>query len=135
MKRPTADLPILCVDDDESLRSTLSHGLRTHGYSVIEAVDATHATAIIKEHGHGFLALISDFEMAPGPSGAELIKATYEGHAGIGIYILISGKSESDPGVSRFLSENGAMPLCFLAKPFQLEELLSLLGYQENTGP
>ncbi len=134
MRRSVAGLPILCVDDDENLRSTLSHSLRAYGYSVIEAADAMRAMTIIKEHSHGFLALISDFEMAPGPSGAELIKAIHEGQADVGLYVLISGKSKNDPSVSRFLSESAAMPLFFLAKPFQLEELLSLLGYRENAG-
>lgn len=121
---------ILCVDDDEHLRVTISQSLRSFGYHVIEADNYTRAEMLLRENEHGLLAVVSDYEMAPGPTGADLIREADRRHAKVGVYVLISGKVESDPAIASFLSERIETPRHFLPKPFHIEDLLSLLKHE-----
>jgi two-component system cell cycle sensor histidine kinase/response regulator CckA len=62
---------ILLVDDDWHLRNAAARGLRTRGYTVLEAGDARSALRLLGEHGKSIDLLITDVVM-PGIDGRQL---------------------------------------------------------------
>lgn len=110
---------ILVVDDDDPVRVMLARLLRTQGYDVRQAANATEARAIL-ENGRPDL-VISDIVM-PGESGIELRRGVLDRWPGLPV-ILISGYSAEGP--AEFAARTP--DTIFVQKPFAADQFLSLV--------
>lgn len=130
-------LNILLVDDDRSLATTLSHGLRkAMGEAVSIAVCFSGFEAIAMLGNQAFDVVVSDLNM-PGPSGLELLHRIRQDHGEI-ILVLITayGTDALEEGVRQ-------LGVGYITKPFEpafLAELIKGLiqgkktdGNAENT--
>src|SRR5215469_7602257 len=70
--RDTGRVRVLVVDDEEAVRSALTHALRRDGYEVSTAADGTSALATLLRHRHE--AIVLDVLM-PEPGGLEVCRA------------------------------------------------------------
>src|SRR5204862_6431961 len=70
--RDTGRVRVLVVDDDEAVRSALTHALHRDGYEVSTAADGTTALAMLLGNRHE--AVVLDILM-PEPGGLEVCRA------------------------------------------------------------
>lgn len=110
---------ILVVDDDDPVRVMLARLLRTQGYSVVHAANASEARKAIERCKPDLV--ISDIVM-PGESGIELRRDMSKRWPGVPV-ILISGYSSEGPAEFAARTANTA----FVQKPFAADQLLSLV--------
>jgi CheY-like chemotaxis protein len=123
MTGPARRRSILVVEDDPALRQTLVTALRRDGYDVVEASDGLAAIHVLEEHeppADHFCLILLDL-MLPVISGVELMSALTEHLAGIPI-VALSGSQEQRTRAAII----GATAT--LAKPFEVKELLALVG-------
>ena len=118
---------VLVVDDSPELRDILSLALESHGLTVWSAANADEAESLVSRTLHGFRALITDFHMDPGPSGAELIERLHRKGASIGTYILASSDPYFAQRTKWLLAVGVTAPLHFLPKPYKIDEITRLL--------
>ncbi len=111
------DLPILIVDDEQSILEIISHLLSSQGFKVIEARNGPEALA--KLNKGQFSIIISDQKM-PEMTGIELFKKSKELYPHT-VRILLSGYADLD--MAKEAITHGEV-YRFLSKPFALEELL-----------
>jgi len=113
--------PVTCfvVDDDASVRRSLSFLIRSLGYRVETFKDADAFLARKPRGGIG--CIITDVKM-PGMSGLDLQDALNRGDIGLPI-IFITGHGDLPMGVGAM--KKGAVD--FLAKPFDDEELIAAI--------
>jgi PAS domain S-box-containing protein len=115
---------VLLVEDEASLRRTLSLALHTHGYEVIEADSGSQALDLVALSLLKPDAVISDLVM-PGMNGLKVIEALRREH-GVRHAILLSGYA--DPSLS---VDTAAFPNeDFFQKPVRLERILARLREQ-----
>jgi len=107
------------VDDDASVRRSLSFLIRSLGYRV-ETFDCADAFLAHKPH-RGIGCIITDIKM-PGMSGLDLQDALGRGDSPLPI-IFITGHGDLPMGVKAM--KNGAVD--FLAKPFDDEDLTAAI--------
>lgn len=108
-------LRILVVDDEESIRYTLSEYLNSAGYEVVAANDGADA---LQKFIHGkFDCIVSDF-MMPRIDGLELLKRIRIMDSDV-IFIMITGFSKMDTEANAI--EEGAY--AYLTKPFRLADI------------
>lgn len=117
-RRPT----ILVVDDEATIRRTVSRLLERAGYGVRTAATGDEAVALVRrEH---FDAAICDLHM-PGMSGARLCEEIWRAAPELaGHLIVVSGDLESE-GVDRLVERTGRPAVC---KPFTATDLLQAVG-------
>jgi DNA-binding NtrC family response regulator len=116
---------VLLVDDEESVRRSVSRFLRRRGHEVRECADGDDAHRILCEDpGHAaFDVVISDLHL-PGSGPGHFLSRTGSGWAAIERkLILITGDSEGSAS-PRDLTERA---IAVLYKPFDLEELADLV--------
>jgi response regulator RpfG family c-di-GMP phosphodiesterase len=65
-ERPSVDELILIVDDDDPVRVMLARLLRTQGYSVLQAANASQARTVLTEESPSLV--ISDIVMQGSPA-------------------------------------------------------------------
>ena len=121
--RDTGRVRVLVVDDDEAVRSALTHALHRDGYEVSTAADGSTALALLLQNRHEVVVL--DVLM-PEPSGLEVCRAIRARGDDTPILMLTARDLVSDRVAGL---DAGADD--YLAKPFALEELrarLSLSG-------
>ena len=125
-------LNILLVDDDRSLATTLSHGLRkAMGEAVSIAVCFSGFEAIAMLGNQAFDVVVSDLNM-PGPSGLELLHRIRQDHGEI-ILVLITayGTDALEEGVRQ-------LGMGYITKPFEpsflVQMIKRLLEGRETTG-
>ncbi len=111
---------LLVVDDDASVRRSLSETLTEEGYKVRSAESAEEALTLVAEAPRPDVVL-SDVRM-PGLDGLELLELIRERSPSMDV-ILITAYDEM-PAVVRAMREGA---LDFLVKPLDLDELLSVL--------
>ena len=117
--------PILLVDDDVSLRSTLTEQLNVDGeFSATEAGSIAEADALIMAADSHFDALILDVGLPDG-DGRDLCKRLRDRGLKLPIIMLTGVGEEND--VVRGL-DSGAND--YISKPFRLGELLARLRAQ-----
>jgi DNA-binding response OmpR family regulator len=118
MPAPTAGglVRLVVVDDEDSARRAVAHGLRAAGYEVLEAADGTTGLAIILEGGIDLVVL--DLRL-PGIDG-ETVLATLRRSSDVPV-IVISSKRHEDDRVA--VLDLGADD--YLVKPFTVRELLA----------
>ena len=120
--KPKADLTgqgtILLVEDEEGLRSLNARGLRSRGYTVVEASNGIEAIEMFEEHNGAIDLVVSDVVM-PEMDGPTLLKEMRARNAVLKI-IFVSGYAEE--AFEKSLPEN--QQFAFLAKPFALSALI-----------
>jgi two-component system, cell cycle sensor histidine kinase and response regulator CckA len=121
--RPRADLTgqgtILLVEDEEGLRSLNARGLRSRGYSVIEASNGVEALEALEEKNGAVDLVVSDVVM-PEMDGPTLLKTMRGRNPDLKI-IFVSGYAED--AFEKSLPEN--QQFAFLPKPFTLSQLVA----------
>ena len=121
--KPRADLTgqgtILLVEDEEGLRSLNARGLRSRGYSVIEASNGVEAMEALEQKDGAVDLVVSDVVM-PEMDGPTLLKTMRGRNPDLKI-IFVSGYAEDAFGKS--LPEN--QQFAFLPKPFTLAQLVA----------
>jgi two-component system cell cycle sensor histidine kinase/response regulator CckA len=121
--KPRADLTgqgtILLVEDEEGLRSLNARGLRSRGYSVIEASNGIEALEALEEKNGAVDLVVSDVVM-PEMDGPTLLKAMRERNPDLKI-IFVSGYAED--AFEKSMPEN--QQFAFLPKPFALAALVA----------
>lgn len=121
--KPRADMTgqgtILLVEDEEGLRMLNARGLRSRGYSVIEASNGVEAMEELEACDGAVDLVVSDVVM-PEMDGPTLLKAMRERNPEIKI-IFVSGYAED--AFEKSLPEN--QQFAFLPKPFTLSQLVA----------
>jgi two-component system, cell cycle sensor histidine kinase and response regulator CckA len=121
--KPRADLTgqgtILLVEDEEGLRSLNARGLRSRGYSVIEASNGVEALEALEEKNGAVDLVVSDVVM-PEMDGPTLLKSMRGRNPDLKI-IFVSGYAED--AFEKSLPEN--QQFAFLPKPFTLTQLVA----------
>jgi len=121
--KPKADLTgqgtILLVEDEEGLRSLNARGLRSRGYTVIEASNGLEALDALEEREGAIDLVVSDVVM-PEMDGPTLLRKMRGRNPDLKI-IFVSGYAED--AFAKSLEENEKFD--FLAKPFALSALVA----------
>jgi len=121
--RPRTDLTgqgtILLVEDEEGLRSLNARGLRSRGYSVIEASNGVEALEALEQKNGAIDLVVSDVVM-PEMDGPTLLKTMRGRNPDLKI-IFVSGYAED--AFEKSLPEN--QQFAFLPKPFTLSQLVA----------
>ncbi len=111
--------PILLVDDEGTVRSTLREALTRHGYTVEEADSGEAALAMVaKKH---YPVILTDLKM-PGISGLELLISIREKDPS-SLCVVITGFATMEAAIDAL--KKGAYD--FIKKPFQTLELQVVL--------
>jgi two-component system cell cycle sensor histidine kinase/response regulator CckA len=110
---------ILLVEDEEGLRSLNARGLRSRGYSVIEASNGVEALEALDEKNGAVDLVVSDVVM-PEMDGPTLLREMRVRNPDLKI-IFVSGYAEE--AFDKSLPENEQF--AFLAKPFALSALVA----------
>ena len=121
--KPRVDLTgqgtILLVEDEEGLRSLNARGLRSRGYTVIEASNGVEALEALEEKDGAIDLVVSDVVM-PEMDGPTLLRKMRGRNPDLKI-IFVSGYAED--AFAKSLEENEKFD--FLAKPFALSALVA----------
>jgi two-component system, cell cycle sensor histidine kinase and response regulator CckA len=121
--KPRADLTgqgtILLVEDEEGLRSLNARGLRSRGYSVIEASNGVEAMEALEQKNGAVDLVVSDVVM-PEMDGPTLLKTMRGRNPDLKI-IFVSGYAED--AFEKSLPKN--QQFAFLPKPFTLSQLVA----------
>jgi two-component system cell cycle sensor histidine kinase/response regulator CckA len=121
--KPRTDLTghgtILLVEDEDGLRSLNARGLRSRGYTVLEAGNGIEAMEVLSDNSGAVDLVVSDVVM-PEMDGPTLLKAMREQNPDLKI-IFVSGYAED--AFARSLPEN--QQFAFLPKPFTLSQLVA----------
>jgi two-component system cell cycle sensor histidine kinase/response regulator CckA len=121
--KPRPDLTgqgtILLVEDEDGLRSLNARGLRSRGYSVIEAANGVEAMEALDEKDGAVDLVVSDVVM-PEMDGPTLLREMRKRNPNLKI-IFVSGYAEE--AFDKSLPENEQF--AFLAKPFALSALVA----------
>ncbi len=110
---------ILLVEDEEGLRSLNARGLRSRGYTVIEAANGVEALEELEANDGGVDLVVSDVVM-PEMDGPTLLKSMRSRNPDIKV-IFVSGYAED--AFAKSLPEN--QQFAFLPKPFSLSQLVA----------
>jgi two-component system cell cycle sensor histidine kinase/response regulator CckA len=121
--KPRTDLTgqgtILLVEDEEGLRALNARGLRSRGYTVVEAENGVEAMEVLDEQGGAIDLVVSDVVM-PEMDGPTLLRAMREKNPDIK-FIFVSGYAED--AFEKSLPEGQQFD--FLPKPFTLSQLVA----------
>ncbi len=109
---------ILLVEDEDGLRSLNARGLRSRGYSVIEAANGVEAMEALEEKDGAVDLVVSDVVM-PEMDGPTLLREMRKRNPNLKI-IFVSGYAEE--AFDKSLPENEQF--AFLPKPFALSALV-----------
>ena len=110
---------ILLVEDDPDLREAMEQALERSGFAVHAVGDAVDAEAALQ---CGLPCLVITDMMLPGASGFSIIRSVVERSEGQIPVLMISGNTcREHRDYALAAGANG-----FLAKPFDLDELVSL---------
>jgi PAS domain S-box-containing protein len=126
---PRGDETLLLVEDEDALRVSMARVFERQGYRVLEASHGGEALRIMADDREIAL-IVSDLDM-PGVGGRELAQRV---HA-LGRHtpmLFMSGSSETDDspdaasrGIPRYMPEMKPERDRFIAKPFEVETLLT----------
>lgn len=110
---------ILLVEDEEGLRSLNARGLRSRGYTVIEATNGMEAIEVFDEEKGAIDLVVSDVVM-PEMDGPTMLMEMRARNPDLKI-IFVSGYAEE--AFEKSMPEQ--QQFAFLAKPFQLSALIA----------
>ena len=117
-----ASITVLVVEDDATLRLSVSTGLRKRGYFVLTADDGRAAVDVFDAHANDIDVVLLDLTL-PGMSGLDVLKEIQTIRSGVSV-ILTSAYHREAAGSALF-DEHGAA--AFLRKPYRFNELVLLL--------
>jgi PAS domain S-box-containing protein len=120
---------ILVAEDEPGVRSLVSHTLRQHGYTVLEAAHGVEALAISERHTKAIHLLLTDVVM-PQINGRELAERLVAKHPELRV-LFMSGYTD-DAVLRRGLC---TVDKSFLHKPFTTGTLASRVRQALNTHP
>jgi two-component system cell cycle sensor histidine kinase/response regulator CckA len=130
--KPRTDLTgqgtILLVEDEEGLRALNARGLRSRGYTVVEAENGVEAMELLDEQAGAIDLVVSDVVM-PEMDGPTLLKSMREKKPDIK-FIFVSGYAED--AFEKSLPEGQQFD--FLPKPFTLSQLVAAVKETMKTG-
>jgi len=106
---------ILLVEDETFVRDVASEVLRSAGYQVLTAKDATEAGAIYDLHGGEVDLLVTDVVL-PGESGRAFAQRLQEASSRLQVLLIT--------GYAKQMGLEGAGTVACLAKPFSVGALL-----------
>ncbi|MDQ0318974.1 CheY-like chemotaxis protein [Pararhizobium capsulatum DSM 1112] len=109
---------VLVVEDDPLIRLTLSECLQDEGYAVVEAGNVLEAIAVLGKHDR-IDAMVTDIDMPGSLNGLDLARLV-RGCDSKTVIIVASGGQVVGPDE---LPDGG----CFLAKPYRMADLFSIL--------
>lgn len=112
--------PLLLVDDEVNMKSTLEPILNSEGYSLEFAQSGEEAMQKIQSHQ--FFLIVTDFRLG-GMNGFELVDYVKNNHPDLPI-VMITAYATARHAVEAI--QAGAMD--YLSKPFEPEELLHVVG-------
>ncbi len=129
MSQPVTAEPrtVLVADDDDAVREVIVDALRLHGFTVMEATNGLEALLQIKRRRPA--AVVLDLAM-PRLGGLDALKRIRAFDPATKVVVL---SGHADPEVERQVSLLGAAAV--LAKPFDLPELLTVLGEGLEAAP
>ena len=110
--------PILMVDDEPNMRSTVSELLMDDGYTVDVAESGEQAVEMLNEPDNEYFMMITDGRLG-GMSGYELLKKAKDGFPKMRVIMITAFAT---PKLAVEAIQNGAVD--YLSKPFAPEELL-----------
>ena len=108
---------ILLVEDEEGLRALNARGLRSRGYTVIEAGNGALAIEAFERHAGKVDLVVSDVVM-PEMDGPTLLKELRKRNADLK-FVFVSGYA------GEAFKENLPAGQAFLAKPYTLKQLIA----------
>jgi CheY-like chemotaxis protein len=111
--------PILVVDNDEAILSTVEAALADEGYRVLAAPDGVVALDLVRQRPPGLILLDMKMPIMDGWGFARAYRAQRGPHAPI--VVLTAAVDAGRPA-----AEIGAEG--YLAKPFNLDELLAVIS-------
>jgi two-component system cell cycle sensor histidine kinase/response regulator CckA len=117
-----ASITVLVVEDDATLRLSVSTGLRKRGFSVLTADDGSAAVDVFDAYANDIDVVLLDLTL-PGMSGLEVLKEIQKIRSGVSV-ILTSAYDREAAGSALF-DEHGAA--AFLRKPYRFNELVLVL--------
>ena len=115
-----AEAPILVVDDDESIRQTVSEILEVEGYRVAAAANGEEALVRVGETLPALVLLDMRMPVLDGWGFAEAYRERPEPRAPI---VVMTAAEDAEA----WAEEIGAAGV--LAKPFRLDELLAVVAH------
>ena len=116
---------LLLVEDEVFIRLLVSDLLRDAGYDVVEAVDGDEALDILKAGVHVDLVL-SDVSMPGSTDGLALLRFVRDNFYKLPV-IITSGHLDPDVALAAGAAH-------FLAKPFNLDKALEVVGLEVGKG-
>jgi DNA-binding response OmpR family regulator len=116
--------PILVVDDDRSILETMTDLLQGEGFEVLTAVDGLDALEVMRRSSASFILL--DMRM-PRMDGWQFAQTVRERGWRIPIIVMTAASD-----AQRWAKEIGAD--AYIAKPFDIEELLALVNRFAHRG-
>lgn len=121
-----AQVSVLVVDDSADIRETLRLALECEGYRVLEAMDGQSALDLLRWSSQQLVVLL-DHHM-PGINGMEMLDviARDDALAGRHAYVMLTGDSPS--GTLRLVSGREERAIPVVAKPFDLDDLLTAIS-------
>jgi CheY-like chemotaxis protein len=108
--------PVLIVDDDEAIREFISNALTDEGYAVLAAQNGAVALQVVAQQQPSLILLDMKMPVLDGDGFLNVYCQSKEQPAPV---ITISAHSKGAPG--------GSCAAAFLAKPFDLGDLLGLV--------
>lgn len=125
-----ADITVLLVEDEPSVRQSIRRMLERFGYAIIEAIDGETGIVLAKERADEIDIVLTDL-MMPGMNGRTFADRLAEIEADLPV-IFMSGYSDETVNQRGLVDKSRA----FLQKPFNSDQLVRTI-YQllhENTG-
>ena len=113
--------PILIVDDELMVRSTLQEALNKHGYTADAVASGEEALQLLADRPYSVV--LTDLNMPGGPSGLELMAAIRQRHPET-LCILVTAFATLDTSIEAL--KRGAYDL--IQKPFRLSEIEAVLN-------
>jgi len=125
MSLPKDSLPVLVVDDDDSIRNGMAEFIRAHGFEVDTAADGNEAIKMIEKNADRYVAVISDIKM-PGANGYEVFRAAKDVNPELDVILMTAfGYDENHTLVKA--SREGLRARIFKEKPFDMNQILNVL--------
>jgi DNA-binding NtrC family response regulator len=117
---------ILVVDDEEHIRDALRRALTMDGYEVIQAPDGEEGERLFRESLPDLV--ITDIFM-PKKEGIDMLKGLLADFPGMKAIVISGGGRMLDGDDLQFLLKvaEGAVAVRAIKKPFELDEMVSLI--------
>jgi DNA-binding NtrC family response regulator len=120
---------LLVVEDQPDILALLERRLSKSGHEVMTALDASAAMHLVAQHPHRFTGLVTDYHMALGVTGGELVEHMRGLYPRIPI-VLSTGFP--DVVTDEWLT---AFKVVLLPKPYSIKRLLQVIAESLSVVP